>query len=1654
MIRKARLPITIGCLVAALLAGPIAAGDWSTYKKDPTRSGVTTESLAFPLVQRWAYQASQPPMPAWPEPGKELHRMNFDYAFEPVAADGLIYFASSADDTVRALQATTGALAWRFTADGPIRFAPTIAHQRAYIASDDGWIYCLDAGTGALIWRFHAAPDDDQIIGNGRMISRWPCRSGPVVVGDVVYCTAGMWPTEGVYVYALGAGTGEELWCNDSSGAIYIDLPHPGATGFSGVAPQGYMLVHEDTLLVATGRCVPAAFDRHTGRLLYYKPASALYHGGAWITSAGDLYFNAKNRFQNPSQAYIGEAEPVSGDGMFAYSFASGEQEFTLPGKYRVLASGPILYAVGGGSIEAIDLSAVRESRRVTSEAIRWTASHPPRVYCLAMAAQTLLAGSRDSIAAFDATDGKRLWDADVDGEVRGLAVSEGRLIASTHNGRLLCFERARPGDAATTQAREERISPISASADQKRTAARIVRESGRSEGYAMVIGEPDSRLAEALAAHSDLRIISVLHGTANVAAERERLTGAALYGSRVWVDGVDALAHLPYAPYFADLVIVSGKVEGVLAQECYRVLRPCGGTLCLVGLGEAERETFITKANVPSEEVAQARSMIVRGSLPGAGEWRYPWADGGRSGVGKDRRVRLPLEVLWFGGPGPDRLMDRHLMTSPPVSANGRVFMTGQHHVIAFGAYNGRELWSRHMPNVGRKYAQYYSSGLVADDDSVYVVRADRCHRLDQATGKTVRVYSVPEPVIRGTPPPVVSDYLQADWPGVWQVIGPFPKGQAPLSPEDLRTMPERVTVNGREYVPTPLKAVDHMVDFTNLYGGYGLKPLARGKEPSASPRRGSKPNLAAAGQIAYAFATIRCPKAGKLLIGAGADWWMQWYLDGEPVFDTLKGGNEPPRHNYFSPQACSATDYLFEVDVTPGDHVLTVMVKSGSAGWSLASASMAQNVKKLRPVVSDDENLPDLRNLIWGYVSVADDLVLGSYTVPITEGQPAESHLIWRSESKAVFALDKRDGSLRWVYRPGPDRTVSNIEIAFGDGRLFLLDATSKADSVRAKRRGEVPDIRLTLVALDLGDGTELWRQDDVPALPDRSSPTRIKSNPTHLFMGLPNWGHLVYANGVVVLGANAAYDAATGKKIWAKDIRPQKLPIVLGDWLIGHPYAYDLRTGQQRMARDALTGEEVPWRYDRAYGCGPVNGCQHLLFFRSGVDGFFDMNVGGTTNFGGVRPNCARSIIVADGLLIHPEGYSGCCCSYNYQTSLALVPTSDQSGTWYVFPRGISTGPIKHMAVNFGAPGDQRGSRGTAWLGFPRPMMSNACPAPVAILMERAACYYRRRTTASIEGTDTPWLYSSGLRGRGQIAVGLVLQPNVVMPAYDTPPSIDGKLDDPCWEEAQSVPFENTPFTILGASVDLRVFRDAETLYFGYHRKRISNVQTNADEATLGESDGFEIYITDTRKRGGIRFVIRRNGDAVATFGTVDRYRKTDPTWRGAWQHGVQQTPNEWMAEVAIPLTTLTESGIDPKRLQLNCMSQNLTSSGLESIFVIDPRYGADFRRCIRFRPVAGSPPEPPKKRSFTVRLHFAEIDGAETGRRVFDVAIQGEVVLADLDVVRQAGGTNTALIREFTGVEGRDQIVIDLSLKGNPDDAGMEPIISGVEIVQEP
>ena len=122
---------------------------------------------------------------------------------------------------------------WAFTTEGPIRLAPTVTQGRVYAGSDDGCVYCLDAASGTLLWKYRAVPEDRRMPGNGRMISRWPVRSGVAVDrgplrtnGEpeeapplIAFFSAGLFPEEGVYLCAVDAESGAEVWKEKISAA-------------------------------------------------------------------------------------------------------------------------------------------------------------------------------------------------------------------------------------------------------------------------------------------------------------------------------------------------------------------------------------------------------------------------------------------------------------------------------------------------------------------------------------------------------------------------------------------------------------------------------------------------------------------------------------------------------------------------------------------------------------------------------------------------------------------------------------------------------------------------------------------------------------------------------------------------------------------------------------------------------------------------------------------------------------------------------------------------------------------------------------------------------------------------------------------------------------------------------------------------------------------------------------------------------------------------------------------------------------------------------------------------------------------------------------------------------------------------------------------
>ncbi len=81
------------------------------------------------------------------------------------------------------------------------------------------------------------------------------------------------------------------------------------------------------------------------------------------------------------------------------------------------------------------------------------------------------------------------------------------------------------------------------------------------------------------------------------------------------------------------------------------------------------------------------------------------------------------------------------------------------------------------------------------------------------------------------------------------------------------------------------------------------------------------------------------------------------------------------------------------------------------------------------------------------------------------------------------------------------------------------------------------------------------------------------------------------------------------------------------------------------------------------------------------------------------------------------------------------------------------------------------------------------------------------------------------------------------------------------------------------------------------------------------------------------------------------------------------------------------------------------------------------------------------------SYPMRLHFAELYWPNVGGRVFDVAINGTVVLPALDIVKEAGGENVALVEPETASADRyGNITITLTTG-----AADQPSVSAIEVL---
>ncbi len=770
--------------LAGLLFIPTAAraADWPTFRHDNHRSAVSEEKLEPPLSLQWTFVPPLPPEPAWPTPAKEKPRVRFDEVFHPAAAGGAVYFCTSSDDTLYCLDAASGAMKWRYTTGGPMRVAPTIDGGRVYAGSDDGHVYCLNADDGALLWKVRAGFRDDQLLGNGRMISVWPVRTGVLVEDGTAYFGAGVFPHESILLYAVNADDGSVLWCNDTCGETGYRLE------FGGISPQGPMLASDTTVFVPSGRAMPAAFSKEDGSFLnYLSPGGKV--GGTWALLTEDRLLagiESKRAYGTErGQAHRGTAYAwfpglhlvVQGDDAYMVTFdnllALDRQAFQRAEQWRAeidkerkpLDDRLKILKRMRRETKAEDLAKTdaqiaeiqkqvnnfaTQQRRIQEAVCRWQRPCEQND-ALILAGKTLYLGGQEQVAAATISTGREEWQAPVEGRACGLAVSNGRLLVSTDSGRIYCF--AGGEGAGSTVSPPAVPSPLQDDPDAAlitQAAEHIVAETGVTKGYCLVYGCGTGRLACELAKRTELTFVCIDESPQNVTTATGAFRAAGILGARATAHQGN-LMDLPYADYFANLVVSETALirddAKLSMEELLRVQKPCGGIL-YIGRPEGAPATALDEQ--PGADVKTASGLrwtkLVRGALPGAGAWTHQYADASNTACSPDERVRGALGVLWYGQPGPQHMVERHARAAAPLAMDGRLFTQGEHRVEAHDAYNGVQLWVREIPGAVRVRVDSDMGNLAMVSDGLFVAAYDQCLRLDPVSGKTTRTFGLPD--------------------------------------------------------------------------------------------------------------------------------------------------------------------------------------------------------------------------------------------------------------------------------------------------------------------------------------------------------------------------------------------------------------------------------------------------------------------------------------------------------------------------------------------------------------------------------------------------------------------------------------------------------------------------------------------------------------------------------------------------------------------------------------------------------------------------------------------------------------------------------------------------------------------------------------------
>jgi outer membrane protein assembly factor BamB len=718
----------------------------------------------------------------------------------PMVADGRLYVGSD-DGHAYCLDAATGKLIWnlragpnderilargRMTSRWPVRTGVLVDNGVAYFGAgvfphENVFLYAVEAATGKVVWRNDAISQDDAgrnelspqgyllttkeilFVPSGRALSVAFNRA----TGEQLKRTAGTW---------RGIGGTQAMLADDQIYAvgerqILATEQTSGKTGFGWFQGQ-QMTLAGDMGFFANGKEI-IAVDR-----IHYAAGSRERYKAESAVTALNTVLKKHPALDELKKVTAAEKELTAAKkelAKFESAGKTGTPEHAAA--QAALAKAETALADVGKSYETKrkDYQTKKDQLAVKQKAldamppvgVKWKTplKHDS---ALILAGKTLVVGGQGEVVCLDAETGAQLWKTTVDGDARGLAVADGHLVASTSAGKVYTFADA----SRTSLPQVAGAAPVAADPFPKddlsdlyaAAAESILKQTGIKSGFCLVAGSEQGRLAYELAKRSDLVIFGVDADERKVAAARETLAKTGLYGSRVTFDHLD-LNVVPYSSYFANLIVsdtvlLTGEVPCAPADVA-RCLKPLGGIACL-GLPDGAADAVKAKAKgsvaawlaatklgdeKAKIETADGWSRLVRATLPGAGAWSHQYGNAANTSSNDDQRIKGGLSVLWYGDPGQGKMVNRHDGAVGPLSVNGRLFIQGEQAVMAYDAYNGRQLWEVKNPGAMRTgvYNAREPGNMAATDDALFMLLDEKCIQFDAANGKIAHTFTVP---------------------------------------------------------------------------------------------------------------------------------------------------------------------------------------------------------------------------------------------------------------------------------------------------------------------------------------------------------------------------------------------------------------------------------------------------------------------------------------------------------------------------------------------------------------------------------------------------------------------------------------------------------------------------------------------------------------------------------------------------------------------------------------------------------------------------------------------------------------------------------------------------------------------------------------------